>query len=613
MHICQISKDISLLNWDETCEPVQRQVSYVTYLKEKHPEAQMTIVVLHYGHFREAFVKDAIRILPVKNNFYNRVFKVFFVLKKLNNAQPVNMITSQNPYDEAWPALIFSKLYNIPSIAQIHMDIFNKEAVHDSLGNSFIGSIRLFTFKRLIRYFTAIRVVGSRIKKDLIHQNLADPKRIFVLPVTVPLVGTKINDKEVCDSNRPLSILFVGRLVPQKNLFFWLDIAKEIIKQLPAVSFDIVGDGYLKSELQQYADKSGIANSVHFHGEVRNDLLKDYYSKADIFLMTSNYEGFGRVILEAGVFGLPVISTNITGPEDIIISGYNGYLFETGDKEGFVNCIVELFNKPQKRIELGRNNQKHVIDKFQPAKLKQEWVDLWVRVLPNLPPSMKMIRKRTLSKWKKIWTSKSSLWRTLTYEIVEEIQLMGLTLDIGGGKKNSYHHLFKSKGQIETINIDPDVNPTYLFDLNKPIVLASEIYDTVISLNTFEHIYRDELAITEAIRLLKPGGCFHFFIPFLYKIHAEPHDYHRRTGFWWNNKLLELGLKQNNFQIDSLCWNKNSTIQSAGGRPLSLTMKLLLLFDVLKDSKINETRLKNIPKNALYLNYPLGYYIKGIK
>jgi glycosyltransferase involved in cell wall biosynthesis/SAM-dependent methyltransferase len=613
MHICQISKDFNLINWDETSEPCQRQYDYLICLKKKYPKAQMTIIVIYKGQSKPSFIKNDIRIIPVKDRFFNRVINIFFVIRKLNKVHPINIITTQNPYDEAWGALAFSKIFKVPAIAQIHFDIFNKEAIQQTLGKGLIGKIRFILFKRLIRYFNAIRVVGTRIKKDIISQKLADPKRIFVLPVTVPLVATAINNKKAYHSNPHPSVLFVGRLVPPKNLFFWLDVAAFINKHLPTVNFDIVGDGYLKGELQDYADKIGISNNINFHGEVANHLLKDYYDNAGLFLITSTNEGFGRVILEAGAFGLPMVSTKNTGAEDIITPGYNGYLFEVDDKEGIANCVIELLNNPEKRKQTGENNHRHIIENYQAEKLKQEWVDLWISLLPDLPVSMKMIRKRTWPRWKKIWASNSSLWRTLTYDIVEEIELTGLTLDIGAGKKNSYHHLLKNSGEIETINIDPGVDPTYVFDLNKPISLASSSYDNVISLNTFEHIYQDELAISEAIRLLKPGGSFHFFVPFLYKIHAEPNDYHRQTGFWWNRKLVEYGLDQHNFNIDSICWNKKSTIQSAAGKPLSKIKKLLLIRDVIRDSKLVSNRLNYIPQNALYLNYPLGYYIYGVK
>lgn len=613
MHICQISKDFNLINWDETDEPVQRQIAYLDCLKKIYPEAQMTVLVLYNGRGTSAFIKSDIRILPVKDTIFNRVINVYFILNKLNKEHPINIVTCQNPYDEAWPTLVFSKIFRVPAIAQIHFDIFNKEAIQQILGNGLIGKIRFILFKRLIGFFNVTRVVGNRIKNDLISKKLVDPKRIFVLPVTVPLVGASINSEKAYHPNPSPSVLFVGRLVPPKNLFFWLEVAAFINKHLPTVSFDIVGDGHLKGELQNYAYKLGISNNIHFHGEVANHLLKDYYDNAGLFLITSTNEGFGRVILEAGAFGLPVISTNNAGAKDIIIPGYNGYLFEVGDKEGIANCVIELLNSPEKRKQTGENNQRYIIKNYQPEKLKQEWVDLWISLLPDLPVSMKMIRKRTWPRWKKIWASNSSLWRTLTYDIVEEIELTGLTLDIGAGKKNSYHHLLKSTGEIETINIDPSVDPTYVFDLNKPIPLESAIYDNVISLNTFEHIYEDELAISEAIRLLKPGGSFHFFVPFLYKIHAEPNDYHRQTGFWWNRKLLEYGLNQHNFQIDSICWNKKSTIESSGGKPQSKIKKLLMTMDVIHDSKINAARLNYLPKNAVYLNYPLGYYIFGIK
>jgi glycosyltransferase involved in cell wall biosynthesis len=196
----------------------------------------------------------------------------------------------------------------------------------------------------------------------------------------VPLLNNIIEFAKNNNSNKPFRVIYVGRLVEQKNLLFLLKIASETIKIDCSILFDIVGNGPLRLELEEKCLNLGIQNNVIFHGEIANNDLPKFYQNADLFLLTSYYEGFGRVIIEAGAYKLPVLSTNVTGPEDIIEDNYNGYLLELDDKKGFVEKIIYLKNKPAKRINMGSNNYKLVHEKYNVNRLKDEWINLLVKI-----------------------------------------------------------------------------------------------------------------------------------------------------------------------------------------------------------------------------------------
>jgi SAM-dependent methyltransferase len=141
-----------------------------------------------------------------------------------------------------------------------------------------------------------------------------------------------------------------------------------------------------------------------------------------------------------------------------------------------------------------------------------------------------------------IW-SPYSLLRAMEYEILQREDLQGLVLDAGGGSaQSSYLSLLRVHGQVESVNIDPARQPTYVADLNQPLPLEDGRYDTIISLNTLEHIHHDAFALSELARVLKPGGRMLLFVPFLYRIHGSPSDYHRHSAGWWETTLSGLGL-----------------------------------------------------------------------
>jgi SAM-dependent methyltransferase len=166
-------------------------------------------------------------------------------------------------------------------------------------------------------------------------------------------------------------------------------------------------------------------------------------------------------------------------------------------------------------------------------------------------------KRRTLARWYRISKSPYTLLRTLQYEAIENLCLDGKVLDIGGGYNAEYHGLLNIYGNIETINISKKMLPTYILNIEKPLAFKDECFDHVLSLNTFEHIKNDELAISEAVRVLKKGGTFHFAVPFCYRVHGSPSDYHRHTSYWWSEFMASLEVQA--CTIEPLVWDPRSS------------------------------------------------------
>jgi glycosyltransferase involved in cell wall biosynthesis len=366
-----------LLNGNQKSEPYLRQSDYLSTFKRKvGKEAVMTIVVLTKDIKTKVIHDGDLHIIAIPASFYTRFIGVFITLYRIHKSQPISVLTAQVPIDEGWITLLFGKIFRIPIIAQIHFDIFDKNAIIQILGEGIRGKIRFEIFKKTINYHTKIRVVGSRIIKNLLEQCSCTIQQIVLLPVMVPLLNKEIDFIKSNDFNTPFRVLFVGRLVAQKNLFFLLKVAAETIKKDPSIMFDIVGNGTLRQELEEECKSLKIQNNVNFYGEIANSDLPKFYQNADIFILTSHYEGFGRVVVEAAAYRLPVLSTRVTGPEDIIEAGYSGYLFEINDSKGFVEKIILLKNNPEERTAMGLNNFNLVNERYSPIVLKEKWIDL---------------------------------------------------------------------------------------------------------------------------------------------------------------------------------------------------------------------------------------------
>ena len=115
---------------------------------------------------------------------------------------------------------------------------------------------------------------------------------------------------------------------------------------------------------------------------LRND-MKEEYLDASLFVLSSRYEGFGMVLLEAMSCGVPVVSFDCPcGPKDMITDGENGYLVEDGDIEKLADRIVYLIRHPEKRKEMGAMAYKRSAD-YSEDKIMKQWMELFNEVLAD--------------------------------------------------------------------------------------------------------------------------------------------------------------------------------------------------------------------------------------
>jgi len=117
-------------------------------------------------------------------------------------------------------------------------------------------------------------------------------------------------------------------------------------------------------------------------------------------------------------------------------------------------------------------------------------------------------------------------------------------LDIGG-KKSNKRGLFdidRYEVEVKYVNIDRTTNPDIICDASH-IPLPDNSYDVIIMGELLEHIPEPLEAMTETYRILRPGGTALVTVPFLYPIHADPKDYSRYTGYFWQERAGKIGFK----------------------------------------------------------------------
>ena len=175
------------------------------------------------------------------------------------------------------------------------------------------------------------------------------PSRIVVLPNAVN------TDRFRGITHAPVGaprFLFIGRLVPQKALETLLDAFAAILPAHPAATLLVVGEGPLQDELQAQAAALGMLDNVVFTGH--RDDIETLLADANIGVLTSRIEGLSNTLLESMAAGLPMIASRISGNEDFVRSGENGWLFEAGDREGLARCLdTAAALAPAQRTNMG--------------------------------------------------------------------------------------------------------------------------------------------------------------------------------------------------------------------------------------------------------------------
>ena len=140
-----------------------------------------------------------------------------------------------------------------------------------------------------------------------------------------------------------LILCSAGRQVERKGFHWFID---NVMPKLPDhIEYWLAGDGPMGDEIRKVIDKNNLQDRVRLLGRVTDDELESLYRGADLFIMPNikvpgDMEGFGVVMLEAGLCGLPVIAARLEGIQDVIVAGENGNMFTTRDVDAFRDKIL---------------------------------------------------------------------------------------------------------------------------------------------------------------------------------------------------------------------------------------------------------------------------------
>jgi len=339
--------------FDENSSVRSRIIEYGNLADELH------IVVYTKPGFEKCKISPNIFLYPT--NTHTRPFYFidgYKIAKKIINDGSF-LITSQDAMANLL-AIILKIVFKLPVQIQIHTDFtttrFRKE--------SFINFLRYISYSFSVRYSDCVRVASERIKHSLVKIYKTPVTKIQVLPIFVDIA--KIQNAEIFTDLHEkypqfkFIILMASRLAEEKNIALALDAFKDVLRTYPETGLVIVGDGPEKDSLGSLVSEYGIDKNVIFEGW-QEDMIS-YHKTADLFLNTSNYEGYGMSLVEAIAADTAIVTTDV-GIVGEILDKDNAFICEIGDARCIMRNIMNAIENKSVCKELSRSAT-HAISNF---------------------------------------------------------------------------------------------------------------------------------------------------------------------------------------------------------------------------------------------------------
>lgn len=169
-------------------------------------------------------------------------------------------------------------------------------------------------------------------------------------------------------------ILGVTRLSAEKDPATWLEVCGRVLAEDPHAQALLAGVGPMRMRLEEQIASLGLEQRIRLLGR-RTD-ISALMSVADVFLLTSRFEGMPNVIMEAGSIGIPVVATAAGASEQLVAQGITGFIHPIGDVEGLASSCLELLANPEKATGMGRNARRLMQSQYNKVKLGERYLAL---------------------------------------------------------------------------------------------------------------------------------------------------------------------------------------------------------------------------------------------
>lgn len=279
----------------------------------------------------------------------------------IGNSDNNVVITCQDPFEVGRVGVRIKELFKIPLQIQVHTDFLSPHFAH-----KFLNRVRVKMARNILAKADRIRVVSKRIADSLIEGFKIPKDKVFVLPVFVDIQKI-INTPVQTDLHKKYPqfnfiTLMASRLTEEKNIDLAIKAFARVLKSFPRAGLIIVGSGSEFQNLKNVVNGLGISKSVIFEGW-QNDLIS-YYKTANLYLLTSLYEGFSMTLVESAVSGCPIVTSDVGIAGDIFLNNEHVVVCEVHNETCFAQNILSMIGSNNKREVLRQSAKARAVEMF---------------------------------------------------------------------------------------------------------------------------------------------------------------------------------------------------------------------------------------------------------
>jgi len=290
------------------------------------------------------------------------------------------LIHVQTPWTVGLQAVLISRLLHKPLVGTFHTFFSDPDYLKNvRLNNRYAAEAA----ERLCLFFynkcDLVSAPSISTLNDLENQGLKSP----MVYISNGIDGSNFDNsssgtvRKLYADQKTVLFLYVGRVAPEKNIFFLLQSLKELKESNYPFKMLIVGDGSDYNKAVDYIAREDLKDSVFMAGKIPYDelIVSGIFGAADVFITASKTENQPMTILEAQINGLPVLGLKARGIPDLVVDGNNGLLSAADDQQAFVKNLKRIIDEPGllKNLKVGSSEmiQDHalgnVIEKWEAA------------------------------------------------------------------------------------------------------------------------------------------------------------------------------------------------------------------------------------------------------
>lgn len=231
----------------------------------------------------------------------------------------------------------------------------------------------------------AVVAISEDAKREMLKWNRINIKKTMVIynGIDIDKYSNQQNGSEAKKAlNIEPSTLVVGtvaRLSPEKDQYTLIEAFSKMVNKIDDAKLIFVGDGVLKEELVNYAQKLGVSNKVIFLGF--KDDVYNILPVFDVFTLSSLTEGVSLTLLEAMAMKRPVVATNVGGNPEVVIDRVTGFLVPSKDSEKMADAIIKILQNSELAQKMGAAGRRRVEEKFSLERMVKEYEALYLECL----------------------------------------------------------------------------------------------------------------------------------------------------------------------------------------------------------------------------------------